>query len=139
MPYCTEEDLVKVLPEETLRQITDDERVGGSDELSTRIDEAIAQADGEIDTYLTGLVTLPIAPVLPIIRQCSCSIAIYNLYSRYNETIPDTRDTRYKDALRTLRDIRDQKTKLPGQAAASGGSSAFVSGVVTHSHFEETS
>ncbi len=139
MPYCTEEDLVKILPEETLRQMTDDERVGGSDELSARIVEAIALADGEIDTYLTDLVTLPIDPVPPIIRQCSCSIAIYNLYSRNDETIPETRETRYKDALRTLRETRDQKMKLPGQAAASGGSSSFVSGVVIHSHFGETS
>lgn len=139
MPYCTEEDLIKVLPEETLRQMTDDERVGGSDELSTRIDEAIAQADGEIDTYLEGLATLPLATVPPIIRKCSCSIALYNLYSRHDETIPETREMRYKDAVRILRDIRDLKMKLPGQAAVSGASSAFVSGVVEHSHFEETS
>jgi len=39
-------------------------------------------------------------------------VAIYNLYSRRVETIPETRATRYKEAMRLLRDISTGAVEL---------------------------
>jgi phage gp36-like protein len=131
--YCTEEDLKKVLPKSSLMQLVDDDRTGDSTEPSVRIVEAISQADGEIDSYLEGLGILPLTGTVPaIIRQCSCSLAIYNLYSRHNETIPETREMRHKDAVRILRDIRDKKTMLPSESVPATSPSGFSMGVVVH-------
>ena len=120
-PYSTKEDLVKVLPEETLHQLVNDEETGVEADLDARITEAIAQADGEIEMYLGGRYSVPLVTTAGL-RRCSCDIAIYHLYARYDETIPETRETRYKDAVRILRDIRDGKMPLEGQTAPGSAS-----------------
>lgn len=98
--YCTLDDLEKVVPEEALIQLTDDEGLG--DVNQARIDDAIAAADGEINAWLQEKYTIPLSPVPDIIKRFSANIAIYNLYSRRMEEIPETRRENYKNALRTL-------------------------------------
>lgn len=104
MAYSVLNDLKKLIPEETLIQLTDDEGYGITNQ--TRIDEAIAQADAEIDSYCGGKYSVPFAAPAPdIIKKISVDIAIYNLYSRRVEVIPETRTERYKNAIRQLEGI----------------------------------
>ena len=101
--YSTIDDLKKAIPEATLLQLTDDDSLGVIDEA--KVTEAIAAADGEIDSYCAARYTVPFDPAPAIIGKYSVDIAIYNLYSRIVETIPDTRNDRYKNAIRALEQI----------------------------------
>jgi phage gp36-like protein len=104
MAYSTLTDVKKLIPEETLIQLTDDEGAGIVNQA--RIDEAISQADEEIDSYLGNRYDVPIvAPVPGIIKKLSVDMGIYNLYSRRMEEIPKARDDRYRNAIRILEGI----------------------------------
>jgi phage gp36-like protein len=133
--YCTLEDMEKALPSQAVTQLTDDE--GDGTRVQERVDEAIAKADGEIDTYLGGRYAVPLSSVPEIVRSCSVDISVYHLYKRKVEEVPPTRDDAYRNALRVLREIRDGKMKLPVAEADTVSASGFAMGIVETSHFEE--
>lgn len=111
MAYCTLSDLMKVLPEAVLIGLTDDDGLGVIDE--TRITEAIDSAVEEIDVYLGGIVKLPITgTVPPILGKINADIAVYNLYARVKENIPETRAQRYKNATALLQKIAKREISL---------------------------
>ena len=67
------------------------------------IDEAIADADGEIDGYLAKRYAVPISPAPKIINKCSKDIAVYNLFSRIGideSTDQKTYLNRYNQAIK---------------------------------------
>ena len=102
--YCTLDDLKKTVPEAVLIRLTDDSGADIIDE--TKAVEAMASAAEEIDTYIGGRVKLPIAGTAPpILGKINADIAVYNLYSRVKEEIPQTRAERYKNAVRLLEKI----------------------------------
>jgi phage gp36-like protein len=104
MAYSLLADIKKLIPEETLIQLTDDEGAGIVNQV--RLDEAIAHADEEINSYLGLRYNIPFASPIPgIVKKMSVDITIYNLYSRKLETIPSTRGDRYKNAIRMLEGI----------------------------------
>ncbi len=103
MAYCTLTDIKKLIPEITIIQLTDDENTGAANQ--SRVDEAIAQADAEIDSYCGGRYAVPFTTVPDIAKKISVDIAIYNLYSRRVESLPETRADRYKNAIRQLEGI----------------------------------
>jgi phage gp36-like protein len=118
MAYCTQDDLEHALPEGNLIALTDDEGAGTVD--ADRAAEAVASADAEIDGYCAVRYAVPFTTAPALIKKCSVDIAIYNLYSRTMETIPETRAARYKDALRILERIAAGIIELPSDAEASG-------------------
>ena len=100
MPYCTQEDILKQLDEETLIQLTDD---AGAGEIDTDVvDRAIADADEEIDSYLAIKYSLPFSATPNLVRRVSVTLAIGNLYSRRENTMPDTRK---EDCERVRKDL----------------------------------
>lgn len=101
--YSTLTDIKKLIPEDTVIQLTDDENTGAV--VESRVTEAIAQADAEIDSYCGGKYSVPFTTVPDIVKKISVDIAIYNLYSRKVEEIPETRADRYKNAIRQLEGI----------------------------------
>jgi len=104
MGYCEITDIQKMLPDRTIIQLTDDEKTGaiGNDRLM----ESIDSASEEIDAYIGAVVKLPISgDVPPILGKLSADITVYNLYSRLQEKIPDTREQRYRNAVRILEKI----------------------------------
>ena len=95
MAYCTQSDIEKQLPSERLITLTDDD---GDDIPDTGvIDEAIADADEEIDSYLAARYTVPVSPVPGIVKKLSVDIAIWNLYAR-RTVQDDNREKRYQAA-----------------------------------------
>lgn len=122
MAYSSLDDIKKLLPEETLIQLTDDEGLGLVNQ--TRVDEAISQADAEIDSYCGGRYKAPLATVPDIVKKLSVDIAVYNLYSRHVEKMPDTRTERYKSAIRHLEGISKGTISLgidPAPTASTDG------------------
>lgn len=101
--YSTQDDITKLIPEDSLLQLTDDEGNGTID--SGRITEAISQADSEIDSYCGRRYSVPFVTVPGIVKKISVDISIYNLYSRRVEVVPETRSERYKNAIRQLEGI----------------------------------
>lgn len=122
MAYCTKTDIEKLLPSSVVTQLTDDE--GDGTKINERVAEAIASADSEIDTYCGQVFTVPFAVVPDVIKKASVDIAIYHLYSRRVEQMPETRRDRYKDAIALLTKIAEGKISIgeqPEPASPSDG------------------
>ena len=102
MAYITIVDIENMVPESEIIMLTDDESLGNVN--SDRVDEAIEQADSEVNGYLGVRYSVPLgAPVPNIVVKLSTDIAIYNLYSRgVAETVPEVRRDRYLSAVKTL-------------------------------------
>lgn len=122
MSYCTLDDIRKMLPEELIVQLTDDEAAGSLNQA--RVEEAISQADSEIDSYCGGRYAVPFSAVPDIVKKLSADIAIYNLYSRLVRDMPEVRADRYRSAVRQLEAIACGKLSLgvdPAPGASSEG------------------
>lgn len=103
MPYSTQQDLEEQISNAELIAITDDAGTGSID--ATVLARAIADADAEIDAYVSGSYAVPLSPVPSIIRKVSVDVAIYHLCSRRPVGMPDIRQDRYDSAIRLLKDI----------------------------------
>ena len=83
------------------------------------IDEAIADADGEIDGYLAKRYAVPISPAPKIINKCSKDIAVYNLFSRIGideSTDQKTFLNRYNQAIKFLTLVAEGKVSLGAES-----------------------
>jgi len=114
MPYCTIDDIKKMIDAMRLIRLTDDE---GSGSINVeRLQEAIDSAAVEIDSYIGGRVALPIVgDVPPMLNKLNVDIAIYNVYSRVAEKTPAVRADRYRDAIRFLEKFSEGKGSLGSQ------------------------
>jgi phage gp36-like protein len=117
MAYSVLDDIQAQISEAELIQLTDD--VGGGVIDNDVIDRAISDADEEIDGYIGSRMTVPLTTVPGIVRKASIDIAIFNLYSRRQDSAPDMRKERYKTTVRLLEKIAEGKITL-GQADPEG-------------------
>jgi phage gp36-like protein len=100
MPYSTLSDVQDQLSEAELIGLTDDAGAGAVD--ADVVARAIADADEEIDGYVGSRVKVPLSPVPGIVRKVSVDTAIYNLYARRHNSIPEIREKRYDNAMKFL-------------------------------------
>jgi phage gp36-like protein len=108
--YSTQDDILDQLDEAVLIRLTDDEGTGSVN--TARVDQAIADADAEIDGYLGARHPVPLDPVPANIHKYSVDIAVYNLFSRKRDTAPEIRKERYKAAIRYLEGVAEGKWTL---------------------------
>ncbi len=102
MSYCTMDNIRNQLEEARLIQLTDDE---GTGEVATaRVEQAISDADEEINGYLGARMSVPVSPVPESLRRLCVDLAVYNLYSR-REKVPEHRIERYRCAVRFLEQV----------------------------------
>lgn len=100
--YIIKDDIIEQLPEETLKQLTDDE---GLDAINDgRVDAAIEDAEGEVNGYLQSRYSTPLSPVPAVVKKFTTDIAIYNLYAR-RLGAPEDREKRYKNAVKFLENV----------------------------------
>ncbi|MDP2168401.1 MAG: DUF1320 domain-containing protein [Thermodesulfovibrionales bacterium] len=122
MAYSTIDDIKKLIPEKLLVLLTDDENLGLPSQ--SRVDEAIAQADAEINSYCGERYAVPFAGAPDIVKKLSIDIAVYNLFSRRAAEMPPLRAERYGNAVRILGDISRGVVSLgidPSPQASSEG------------------
>lgn len=100
MTYACQQNLIDRFGEDELIQLTDRASLGAID--ATVVARALADADAEINGYLSTRYTLPLSSVPEILVVIACNIARYRLDNR------DPREdivTRYKDAIKYLKDV----------------------------------
>lgn len=125
MPYCTESDLLSLIPQQELAELTTD---SGDIPDSQVVAEAIERADAEIDAYLGSRYTLPLMPVPDQVKGLSMDMALYHLYSR-RSVAPPVRHRKYEGALSFLQQI------AAGEAVVEGASELLTESTQVESEF----
>lgn len=119
MAYATLTDLIEKFGESDLVDLTDidDPRVNGV--VQSRIDEQLARASAEIDSYVAPRYSVPLSsPVPPTIKGVCCDMAFFYLHRLgANQSVVDA----YDRAVRFLRDLAAGKA---GLALPDGGTPA---------------
>lgn len=127
MTYATQADLEARFKQQELIELTDEAGAGVIDAAAIAV--ALADADAEINGYLAGRYSLPLAQTSDELVRLACDIVRYKLY--------DTRATeqvkaRYDEAIRKLRDVASGKASLgidqASQAVAVAGGATISSG-----------
>lgn len=133
MRYATLTDMLAQFGEREVIAIADRNRDGVVDQAI--LDAALDRASTKMDSYLAARYSLPLASVPGVLVEVCCDICRYNLCgTEVVET--DVVRLRYKDAIKTLEQLRDGKLDvgltLAGQAVVdipsvqiSGGGRAF--------------
>lgn len=104
MAYSTVDEVKRLLNPSVLANLTDDTGAGVIDE--TKVTDAIAQADAEIDGYVSVVLTTPLEPVPLLIKTISAQIAIWRLYMRQEH--PNAAwESVYKNAIKMLANIAE--------------------------------
>jgi phage gp36-like protein len=101
MAYCTEDDLLKMIPQEELVDLTVE---SGEVPDRTIIAEAISKADAEIDSYLGVKYVVPLASPPEQVKALSVDLAIYHLYTRLN-VVPPAQQQKNDAALAFLKQV----------------------------------
>jgi phage gp36-like protein len=123
MPYITQADLLQRMTLKQLTQLTDDAGAGSPNEVI--VNGVLEEASGAIDGYARTKYTTPLQQsdeVASIARD----IAVYLLFSRRPQPMPETVRQRYTDRIALLKDIStgkatlDQPAGAPAQTVAAG-------------------
>lgn len=107
MTYVTQAGLVSLYGAGQLIALTD--RDGAGEINADVLDAAIAGVGGEIDGYLTGRYTLPLAEVPPILTRIAARLVISDLHTLDK---PDTVKDEAKWARDALKDIASGRLRL---------------------------
>ncbi len=108
MAYCTESDLLTMIPVRELAELTAE---SGETPDSLVVAEAIHRADGEIDAYLAMRYTLPLSPLPDQVKGLSIDMALYHLYSR-RSVAPTVRRQKYEAAVSFLKLVAAGEAKV---------------------------
>ena len=120
--YCTQSDLVTRFGQAELVQLTD---TTGSNQIDAAVvAQAIADAEAEIDAYLTARYDLPLASVPANLERLACDIARYRLYA---DRPTDLVDLRYRDAIRYLEQVGRGAIALASSPAPDSGGAVMSS------------
>lgn len=107
MTYATQQDLLDRYGEQELIELTDRANLGVID--AAVLAQSLADADAEINAYLTGRYTLPLASVPPVLTRFAADIARYNLYdTRASEQVK----ARYDDAVKFFKALANGQVSL---------------------------
>ena len=106
MPYCTLQNLKDRYGETELIQLTDPANASAID--TAVLNAAIADADAEINSYLTAY-TLPLATIPANFERLACDITRYYLYGT---AVTELVQKRYDDAVSYLKLVAKDTIKL---------------------------
>jgi len=107
MPYATQQDLVDRFGEDELIQLTDRDNSGSLD--TGVLDQALADASEEIDTYVGARYQLPLSTTPKILVRWCADIARYHLY---DDAAPETVVKRYDGVRSAMKLLAEGKTTL---------------------------
>jgi phage gp36-like protein len=121
--YSTVSAIVKLLPEYEILKLADDESAGVLTDpaVTAVLEEAIEQADREIDAYVGTVKTVPLTSVPALIENLSTKLAIHNLYLRRPGV--DEPETWQRETARCMRLLEAVATGKMALGAESGETS----------------
>lgn len=108
--YSALTDILERLPERVVIQLTDDDATGVV--VTDKVDAAITRADKEIDAWCGARYTVPFVAIPPVVVELSADMAVYFLYSRTQDEIPQARIDGYKNAVNLLKAISKGEVSL---------------------------
>jgi phage gp36-like protein len=112
--YCTLQDLLDRGWERELTQVTDKDRIN---ELNlVAVEQAIADASADIDSYLQGRYELPLVVTVPNLTRIACDVTRFYLHDK---KATEQMQRRYDAATRFLEQIAKGTIKLDVAVAAS--------------------
>ena len=86
MAYCTESEVFAAVKEDAYNSLLGEQYIEDVEErkkhLQPLVEEAIEDADAEIDGYLAKRYDVPMSPAPKVLNKFSKDIAVYNLMSR---------------------------------------------------------
>ena len=114
MAYCTAAEVLDMLKEDMLNVIIGDNYIENEDEriqaITPIVEQAIADADAEIDGYLAKRYKVPFEKTPQVINKFAKDIALYNMVSRKGVDENDrekTYLTRYNAAIAFLTKVAE--------------------------------
>jgi phage gp36-like protein len=110
MAYCSEDDLLKMIPQAELAELTAE---SGEVPDSLIINEAISKAEAEIDAYLGVSYVVPLAAPPGRVKGLAVELAIYHLYSR-RSVVPPVRQRNYEEAVAFLKQVAAGQIMIVG-------------------------
>jgi phage gp36-like protein len=133
--YSTVTALLKLLPEYEALALADDAGAGviTNPAVNAVLEEAIEQADREIDAYVGTVMAVPLATVPALIENLSTKLAIHHLYLRRpGVEEPETWQRETARCMRLLEAIATGKMALGAEDGAtsepSQGTASFTAG-----------
>jgi len=106
--YCTQQNLIDRFGQLEIIQLTDRSTPPAGTINATVLNQAIGDADAEINSYLTGY-TLPLAVIPANLVRIACDITRYYLYE---DRVIEQVQTRYNDAIKYLVQVAKGVIKL---------------------------
>jgi phage gp36-like protein len=110
MAYCSEDDLLKMIPQSELAELTAE---SGEVPDSLIIMDAIDKAGGEIDAYLGVKYVVPLAAPPAQVKALAVDLAIYHLYSR-RSVVPPVRQQKHEAAVAFLKQVAAGQLVIAG-------------------------
>lgn len=114
MGYAVKQDMIDRFGETELVQLTNKDNNAATSIDDPALDQALADANAEIDGYLAGRYTLPLVHVPLTLKRNACDIARYHLY---DDRVTDQVQKRYDDALAFMRAVGKGSIGLGPDAA----------------------
>lgn len=119
MAYCTAAEVLDMLKEDMLNVIIGDNYIENEDEriqaITPIVEQAIADADAEIDGYLAKRYKVPFEKTPQVINKFAKDIALYNMVSRKGVNENDrekTYLTRYNAAIAFLTKVAEGRISI---------------------------
>lgn len=114
MPYISKSDLIAVIPQRQLDQLTDDTPDDDTDTESVDavINAALNRASSRIDSYLAARYSVPLRSVPPAVQEAAEVLAKRWLYFRRNIPDPSIEDA-YKAQIAWLQAIAEGRASVP--------------------------
>lgn len=119
MGYCEVLDVRSMMKDDVLNTIIGDNYIENTEEreklFSTIIQNAISDAEGEVDGYLAKRYPVPLTTVPKSITKVAKDIAVYNLYSRIGIDEADREKNylnRYNSSISFLKMVAEGKADL---------------------------
>lgn len=107
MTYATQQNMIDRFGERELIELTDRANAGTIN--ATVLGQALADADAEINAYLTSRYTLPLASVPPVLVKFAADVARYQFYNaRASEQVK----ARYDDAIKFFKMLANGSVSL---------------------------
>ena len=121
MSYTTDRDLLTIMPERTLLQLSADDPLAGVPDWAV-VGEARAYADGQIDARLHQRYALPLVSVPRELKDWALALARRWLYERRPDgpDLPAGVREAAQEALKALDAVRDGKMSLDIPADGTG-------------------